>query len=427
MARILMLTPQVPYPPRQGTALRNWGILRGLAAQHRVSLLTFAAPDQEPTPPAPLADIVERVAIVPQPTRTLRDRLRDLLTHTRPDLALRLESAAFRQQMRAWLETYAFDWVLVEGLEMAPYLDLLPSRDSGSRLPPTASPAPSTVYRLPSTPYIAFDAHNCEYLLQKRAGAADLRRPRRWPAALYSAIQWRRLRRFEAAVCRRADLVIAVSEADAQALQRIVPQLDPVIVPNGITVAEYAAFTEKADLQQPAFVFTGTMDFRPNVDGILWFANEVWPDILSLLPFARCYIVGRNPHPRLDALRQIPGMVITGAVPDTRPYINAAAVYIVPLLVGGGTRLKVLEAAAMGKAIVSTSLGAEGFPNPETAIHLADYPVVFADACLYFIENPAARADYEARARAFARAYDWDVLLPPLLARLEIPPTLAKV
>jgi hypothetical protein len=122
---ILMLTPQVPYPPRQGTALRNWGILRGLAAQHRVSLLTFAAPDQPTEPPALLSDIVERVAIIPQPTRTTRDRLRDLLTNTRPDLTLRLESPTFRQQMQTWLDAYAFDWIQVEGLEMAPYLDLI--------------------------------------------------------------------------------------------------------------------------------------------------------------------------------------------------------------------------------------------------------------------------------------------------------------
>jgi glycosyltransferase involved in cell wall biosynthesis len=357
MAHILILTPQVPYPPRQGTALLNWGILRGLAAHHRVSLLTFAAPDQETTASAPLADIVERVAFVPQPTRTTRDRLRDLLTNARPDLSLRLESAAFRQQMQAWLDTYSFDWILVEGLEMAPYLDLLPL---------------TPVYRLPSTdsrlPSIAFDDHNCEYVLQKRAGSADFRRLRRWPAAFYSAIQWRRLRRYEAAVCRAANLVVAVSEADAQALRRIVPALEPVVIPNGIAVAEYAAFTEKADLHQPAFVFTGTMDFRPNVDGMLWFAAEVWPNIRSILPGAHCYVVGRHPHRRLDPLREMPGMVITGSVPDTRPYINAAVVYIVPLLVGGGTRLKLLEATSMGKAIVSTTLGAEGFAHPETAM-----------------------------------------------------------
>lgn len=416
MAHILMLTPQVPYPPRQGTALRNWGILRGLAAQHHVSLLTFAAPDQEMTAPAPLADIVERVAIVPQPTRTTRDRLRDLLTSPRPDLSLRLESPAFRQQMQDWLAAYPFDWLQVEGLEMAPYLDLLPPRAPSPSISPSISPSPSPSPRLPS---VVFDAHNCEYMLQKRAGSADFRRLRRWPAALYSAVQWRRLRRFEAAVCRYADLVVAVSEADAQALQRVVPTLDPLVIPNGITVTEYAAFTEKADLHQPAFVFTGTMDFRPNVDGILWFAAEVWPSIRSILPDAHCYIVGRHPHRRLDTLREMPGIVITGSVPDTRPYINAAAVYIVPLLVGGGTRLKLLEATSMGKAIVSTTLGAEGFAHPETAMTLADTPSVFADACIYLAQNAAARANLEERARAYAHAYDWDVLLPPLLARLD--------
>jgi glycosyltransferase involved in cell wall biosynthesis len=410
---ILMLTPQVPYPPRQGTALRNWGILRGLAAQHRVSLLTFAAPDQPTEPPALLSDIVERVAIIPQPTRTTRDRLRDLLTNTRPDLTLRLESPTFRQQMQTWLDAYAFDWIQVEGLEMAPYLDVL------ARLP-------STVYRLPR---IAFDDHNCEYVLQKRAGSADLHRPRRWPAALYSAIQWRRLRRYEATVCRRADLVIAVSEADAQALRHIAPGLDPLVIPNGITVAEYAAFTGEADLHQPAFVFTGTMDFRPNVDGALWFAAEVWPRIRAALPDAHLYLVGRHPHRRLDVLRQTQcedsrredscGVIITGSVPDTRPYINAATVYVVPLLIGGGTRLKLLEATSMGKAIVSTTLGAEGFAHPEKAMHLADNPAAFAEACIHLARDAVARVQLEARARTYAHAYDWDVLLPPLLARLD--------
>ena len=401
MAHILLLTPQVPYPPRQGTALRNWGILRGLTAHHRVSLLTFAAPDQPIEPPASLSDIVERVAIIPQPTRTTRDRLHDLLTSTRPDLTLRLESTAFRQQLQTWLDAYPFDWLQIEGLEMAPYLDLI---------------SPSPVCRLPST---IFDDHNCEYVLQKRAGSADLRHPRRWLAALYSAIQWRRLRRYEAAICRRANLVITVSEADAHALQRIIPTLDPLVIPNGITVAEYASFTDVAELHQPAFVFTGTMDFRPNVDGALWFAAEVWPHIRVALPNAHLYLVGRHPHRRLAALRELPGIIITGSVPDTRPYINAATIYIVPLLIGGGTRLKLLEATSMGKAIVSTTLGAEGFVHPEEAMHLADDPMAFAEACVHLARDAAARAQFEARARAYAHAYDWDVLLPPLLARLE--------
>ena len=404
MARILVLTPQVPYPPRQGTALRNWGILRGLAAHHHVSLLTFASSDQDPTPAPDLADLLERIAILPQPARSTSDRLRDLLTKGRPDLALRLGSAEFRQQMQAWLDAYDFDWVQIEGLEMAPYLDLLP-----------APRLPSTVYRLPS---IIFDDHNCEYLLQKRAGAADFHRPPRWPAAIYSSIQWRRLRRYEADVCRRADIVVAVSDADALALRQIVPTLDPIVIPNGIAVREYATFTETTPLERPSFVFTGTMDFRPNVDGVLWFTNDVWPRIRAILPQAHCYVVGRNPHRRLEPLREMPGIVITGSVPDTRPYINAATVYIVPLLVGGGTRLKLLESTSMGKAIVSTTLGAEGFVHPEDAMLLTDTPTSFAEACIHLAQDTAARVQLEERARAYAHAYDWDVLLPPLLARL---------
>ena len=213
--------------------------------------------------------------------------------------------------------------------------------------------------------------------------------------------------------------MITVSEADAHALQRIIPTLDPLVIPNGITVAKYASFTDVAELHQPAFVFTGTMDFRPNVDGALWFGAEVWPHIRVALPNAHLYLVGRHPHRRLAALRELPGIIITGSVPDTRPYINAATIYIVPLLIGGGTRLKLLEATSMGKAIVSTTLGAEGFVHPEEAMHLADDPMAFAEACVHLARDAAARAQFEARARAYAHAYDWDVLLPPLLARLE--------
>lgn len=399
MTHILILTPQLPYPPRQGTALRNWGILRGLAAHHQVSLLTFAASDQDEAPSSTLMDILEHVAILPQPTRSTWARLSDLLTTRHPDLARRLESSAFHRQMEAWLDAYDFDWVQVEGLEMTPYLDAVWSRDPHPR--------------------VIFDDHNCEYLLQKRAGAADAHHPRRWVAAGFSAIQWRRLRRYEAAICRQADLVVAVSEADAHALRTIAPTVDPIVIPNGITLTEYATFTETVSLEQPAFVFTGTMDFRPNVDGALWFAESVWPRIRAALPNAHFYIVGQRPHPRLAPLHNVPGIIISGTVPDTRPYIKAATVYVVPLRVGGGTRLKLLESTSMGKAIVSTTLGAEGFVRPGDTMMLADTPEAFADICIHLAKDPIARAALEARARAYAHAYEWDKLLPPLLAKLS--------
>lgn len=398
MSRILILTPQLPYPPRQGTALRNWGLLRGLAAHHEVWLLSFAAPDQAGEIPEALAARLKEVAVIPQPARTLRRRLCDLLTSRQPDLIFRLRSAAFEAQLAAWLDAHAFDWLLVEGLELTLALE--------------------RVWQRPAPPRVAFDAHNCEYLLQQRAFQTDLRHPRRWLGAAYSWLQWRRLRRHEAAICRRADLVLAVSVADAAALQRLTLQGAPLVIPNGLDVDEYAAWTEAAPLAQPAFVFTGTMDFRPNVDGTLWFAAEVWPRIRAALPEAHAYIVGQRPHPRLEALRETPGIVLTGAVPDTRPYIRAATVYVVPLWVGGGTRFKILEAGAMGKAIVSTSLGAEGFPNVSQAVTLADDAATFADACIALAQNAAQRELWGARAHAFVRAYDWEALLPALLERL---------
>lgn len=398
MARVLMLTPQLPYPPRQGTALRNWGLLRGVASQHELWLLSFAAPDQTGEIPEALRSPLKEIAVIPQPTRTLSQRLRDLLTSRRPDLIFRLRSAAFEAQLQTWLDAQAFDWLLVEGLELTLALE--------------------QVWQRRTPPRVAFDAHNCEYLLQKRAFQTDVRNPRRWPGAAYSWLQWRRLRRHEAAICRRANLVTAVSAADAVALQRLAPEVIPLVIPNGLDVDDYATWTEAAPLQQPAFVFTGTMDFRPNIDGVLWFASEVWPRIRAALPGAHVYIVGKRPHPRLDVLREIPGIIITGAVPDTRPYIRAAAVYIVPLWVGGGTRFKILEAGAMAKAIVSTSLGAEGFPNVEQAVMLADNAVAFADACITLAKNTAVREEAGAQAQAFVRAYDWQAVLPPLIERL---------
>ncbi len=402
MAAILDLTPQIPYPPRQGTALRNWGIVKGIAAYHELSLLSFAAPDQPRSMDAlqpPLAEALVRFKAHPQPVRSTAERLRDLLSTPKPDLARRLSSPVFEQTLTDWMARFHFDWLLVEGLELAPYID------AARRVVPELK--------------VIFDDHNCEYLLQQRTARTDWRRPRRWLGAAYSEVQWHRLRRYEADVCRRADIVVAVSQDDAGALRAIAPSVDPLVMPNGLPIDEYADFEARAPLVQPAFVFTGTMDFRPNVDGVLWFARQVWPVIRDALPEASFTIVGRHPHARLAPLAEAPGIEVTGSVPDTRPYIRAAAVYVVPLQVGGGTRLKLLESSAMGKAIVSTTLGAEGFDQADRAMLLADSPEAFADACIDLARHPQAREAWEQRAQTFARRYDWDALLPTLLRHLD--------
>ncbi|HID89771.1 MAG TPA: glycosyltransferase, partial [Anaerolineae bacterium] len=289
--------------------------------------------------------------------------------------------------------------VHIEGIELACYLDLLLE----------ARPRP----------FILFDDHNCEYLLQKRAFLTDLTHPARWHAATYSLVQWLRLRRFEAWTCRQADQVVAVSDADAAALQTLVPGLSPVILPNGIEVDAYRPdIPPTPGMGEAALVFTGKMDFRPNVDAVLWFAQEVLPRIRQEVPEAHFWVVGQQPHPRLDPLRNDPAVTLTGRVGEIQPYIAGAAVYVIPIRMGGGTRLKLLEAMAMERAVVSTRLGAEGFPvHDGEELLLADTPDAFAAAVLSLLRNPDRRRALGRAGRRFVQIhYDWQVLIPRLEA-----------
>jgi glycosyltransferase involved in cell wall biosynthesis len=290
--------------------------------------------------------------------------------------------------------------VQIEGIELAPYLDVVdrvwPSSDRADR------------------PLVVFDDHNCEYVLQERVFLTDLYSPARWLAAAYSFVQWRRLRRYEAQVCLGADRVLAVSQADARALRRLVPGLDVTVIPNGIDSRVYQPAAVESHAAGHSLVFTGTMDFRPNVDAVLWFTKEVWPLIKAEVPDVHFSVVGQRPHRRLDPLREDRSVTLTGWVEDVRPYIADAAVYVAPLRMGGGTRLKLLEAMAMGKPVVATSLGAEGYPvADERELILADTPTQFAQAVVALLHSPVRRAELGHNARVFVeRRYDWRVIVP---------------
>ena len=393
--KVLFLTPQVPYPPRQGAALRNWGLISGLTARHEVAVLSFLAPGQFSEPADPLRAVC-RLETVPLPVRTLGDRLRSMLTTRQPDMALRLASEPYAQRLADWLARESFDVVHVGGIEMAPYLDVIEAARS--------------------RPLVVFDNLNCEYMLQQRAFLTDLRAPARWPGAAYSFVQWRRLRRYEAQVCRRADRVLTVSEADAAALRGLVPGLDVAVVPNGVDTRAYRPGIPDAQPRIPkgALVFTGTMDFRPNVDAVLWFAQKVLPQVQAQVPQVHFFVVGQRSHRRLDGLRGDPAVTLTGWVEDVRPYIAQAAVYVAPLRIGGGTRLKLLEAMAMGKAVVATRLGAEGYPVTHgRELLLADTPADFAAAVVALLRAPRRRLELGRVARAFVEQwYDWGIIVP---------------
>jgi polysaccharide biosynthesis protein PslH len=397
--RFLFLTPQFPYPPQAGGPLRNYGLIDGLhAAGHRVDLLTFVEPGQPDPAATPLAGLCERIITVPAPSRSTRQRLRDLLLSAEADIARRFYSPDFAKALSGLLAAGCYDLVQIEGLEMAPYLPLVRA----------GNPAAKTVY----------DAHNAEFNLQHLIHRVDRRNLTRLPAALYSFLQWRRLTRLERAVCQQVDHVIAVSEADAEALHELVPTLQPDVVPNGIYTAEYTCLDKQLDLGPAALLFTGTMNYRPNVDAVLWFADEIMGVIREAVPEARLFIVGNKPHSRLDGVRQRDYIEVTGYVQDVTPFLHSATVYVAPLRMGSGTRLKLLQAMAAGCAIVSTSTGAEGLHvSSGREILLADTAARFARATVALLRDPAQRVQLGQAAQELVRQqYDWSVIVPRLLA-----------
>jgi len=404
------LTPQLPYPPHQGTTkgttIRNFGLLAGLAQRHDIHLVSFVTPGDDPAGVQRLQDACVAIHTVPKPVRTMSQRLWTMLTSPLPDMAHRLASPVFESTLRSVLSEQRFDVVELEGIEMVPYLPLLVDHAT----------------RVPQPPCLVFDDHNAEYVLQRRVFEMDMRQPSRWPGAFYSFLQWIKLRRYEAWACRRVDVVAAVSEADAQALRHIVPDQEVAVVPNGVDVAAYSSYAASPDALPPrSLVFTGTMDYRPNVDAVLWFARRVLPLIQNVVPDVQFYVVGRNPHARLAPLSEQRGIVVTGSVPDTRPYIAGAAVYVVPLRSGGGTRLKVLEAMAMRCPIVSTSMGCDGFPIvSRREVILADEPESFAHAVIGLLQDSDRRSELGRSGFEFAAAhYDWSAIVPLLEAAID--------
>jgi len=402
--QVLLLTPQLPYPPHQGGAIRNYHLLRNLSQGYAVSLLSFADGDPAPEHLAELRSFCRCVQVVPMPHRTRADRLRTLLTTRDPDMADRLASERYEQALRQLLETARYPIVQAEGMEMARYA------------------LQSAAWSGPGAPAVVFDDLNAEYLLQRRACVTDLKSPRRWPQAAYSAVQWLRLRRYERMICQRADATIAVSQLDAEAIARLAPGVEPLVVPNGVDTRGYRTdLPDTMPLQHPNLVFTGKMDFRPNVDAMRWFCAQVWPAVRAQLPGVHLYIVGQQPDPEILRLGAEPDITVTGYVPEILPYFGGADVYAVPMRVGGGTRLKVLEAMATGRAIVSTRLGAEGI-DLEHNVHalLADDARSFAEATVRLLQDPALRAGLGKQARKLAEArYDWQQIVPALFPLYE--------
>ncbi len=392
-----MLTPSLPYPLHQGGAIRNYGILRGLHdAGYEVTLLSFHD-DSIAIETTPLAELCARVYTVPPPRRSSLARLRDLFLSRQPDLARRLHSAEFERCLRALLDKARFDLIQFEGFEMAAYLKII------HQVQPSAK--------------LCYDAHNAEYVLQQAIFKIDRREIRRWPAAFYSLVQSGRIAQFEAEVCQRVDSVISVSEEDAAALRKFRQDGRVSVVPNGVFAEAYSNAREQLDLGDYVLVFTGKMDYRPNIDAMRWFTTAVLPEVQKEVPDTRLYIVGQKPHARVETLRDKHNVAITGWVSDVRPYLHAAHVYVAPLRMGSGTRLKILEAMAAGCAVVATPYAASGLgAEARSAMVVTDGEVEMAQAIVSLLHSSQKRAALGRAAQTFVKQrYDWSVLIPKLL------------
>lgn len=392
---VLLLTSALPYPATSGGALRVLGLIRALhSLGHTVSLLTYGDPAAG-WKSTPLGDLCSVVHICDPPRRTSAQRIRALLTG-QADIAGRLASDGYTTALRAMLKHGQFDVVQAEGIEMAWALRIV--RDT----------APSLKR--------VFDTFNAEFQLQRVIAGIDASEIRHWPMAAYSWVQSHRIASFERAVMAQSDLVIAVSQEDANALKTLGAGRPICIVPSAIDPPDYADITPAPNVLPNTIVFTGKMDYRPNVDAALWFANDVLPAVRARIPDAQFMIVGQQPHSRLDRLRTVDGVSITGFVPAVEPYLAAAAVYVAPLRMGSGTRLKLLEAMAAGCAIVSTTIGAAGLTeNARKSMLIADDADSFAQRVIDVLADPGRWAAIRQRAASVVRdSYSWQAIAAPL-------------
>ena len=211
--------------------------------------------------------------------------------------------------------------------------------------------------------------------------------------------------------------VTAVSTGDAQTLAQLVPTVSPYVVPNGVDTSYFdRRRVVPHPFVRPTLVFSGTLDYRPNIDALRWFVAQVLPLVRNAIPDVVLVAVGRRPTPALLALQAAGEVSLTGEVPDTRAYLCGSHVYVVPMRIGGGVRLKVLEAMALEVPIVSTSLGVEGIDGlNDTHCMVADTPEAMAAAIIVTLATPPATKP----ARDFVVAnYDWRVIVPRFLAAI---------
>lgn len=380
--KILWVKAGKLLPVDTGGKIRSYNILMQLAKMDEVTLLSYYGGERDA---AYEADIVRHlpgaeVIHTSAPESTLRQSI-DYLFHLparAPYAVSKFTDSQVRQKVWTSLQERRYDVAVCDFL-------------SASLNFPASAPVPIVLFQ-----------HNVEASLWQRMAAGETNPVRK----LSYRIEAAKMARYEREALGNFEHVIAVSEHDRDQMLAMDNTCRISVVPTGVDTSKYQRVASAAG-DPPVVVFTGSMDWEPNVDAVEYFCREIWPAVLAEFPSARFEIVGRNPSARVQRLAS-DTVVVTGTVPSVSDHLRDATVVVVPLRIGGGTRLKIFEAMAMGKAMVSTSIGAEGLDVQHGRdLLLADNAQSFATGILYLLRDPALRRRYEDAAAKLAAQYDW--------------------
>jgi len=387
---ILCLSQMPPSPPQFGAQARMHGLYTALARTHDLTAIALADPEFDlHEAEEAMRNYSGEVMVLSNPRgrsgKTKRMLQLQSLLSRRSFERLRVDLPELQTQLDRLLRSRRFDVVQVE----FPYLAHLHLRQS----PPGTR-----------RPVVVVDAHEIahEMVRQFARSGSGLGR------TLYAGLDWRKLRAEELEAFRSADAVVVCSEVDRQRVLQNLPAVRSVVVPNAADLEHYRPRPGDPSPDGRTVLFFGLLSTLPNIDGVRWLTREIWPQVLRARPDARLKILGKDAPPEVEALAG-PTVEVTGFVSDLRPHLASAAAVVVPLRLGGGTRLKIVEAMAMARPIVSTTLGAEGIEaRSDQHLLLADTPVAFAADVVKLLNDPrdGARLGNAGRALAEER-YSW--------------------
>jgi len=390
--RIAAFTPYLPYPPDEGGKIRSYHLLQALATHSDMDLYTVYY-GKRPSQAAieAVREYYHRVVLfhLEKPRRT-RDRIRRILVSL-PRSVDHFHTAHSLQQARRHLDNGQYDLVIADEIHMTPYAELAPD-----------------LARIVSRQKV--DHVHFREMARARPGGLE---------KALDYIEAARLHRYERAKMPFYHACVACSEHDAALIHRDTPEIPVLVIPNG---ADLTAFVPSGHprARVPTLLYVGSMHYYPNIDAVQFFFEEMHGLIRQEVPGVRVQIVGHAPTPEILQLGNLPSVKVTGTVPDVRPYYEQASVFIVPLRLGGGTRLKIVEAMAMGLPVVSTTVGAEGLDvHPGEDILIADDAATFARSVLKLLSDPDLRESIAKGGRLLARRYDWQELAKPYIDLVE--------